>query len=152
MSGSGPWRCQSASPRSPSCWANGDVMARPAARDRRYAVGIVTATVFTRLWSADDASVRLADALAAGLARAGPPARGHRRVRRRALRAPSGRGADLVAVRQRHAAAGASAPRRPAPDDVAVLAMLVIVVDRALTRSEERRVGKECRSRWSPYH
>ena len=26
----------------------------------------------------------------------------------------------------------------------------VIEVD--LTRSEERRVGKECRSRWSPYH
>ena len=25
------------------------------------------------------------------------------------------------------------------------------VVDN-LTRSEERRVGKECRSRWSPYH
>ena len=24
--------------------------------------------------------------------------------------------------------------------------------DRLLTRSEERRVGKECRSRWSPYH
>ena len=23
---------------------------------------------------------------------------------------------------------------------------------RPLTRSEERRVGKECRSRWSPYH
>ena len=23
---------------------------------------------------------------------------------------------------------------------------------RKLTRSEERRVGKECRSRWSPYH
>ena len=23
---------------------------------------------------------------------------------------------------------------------------------RSLTRSEERRVGKECRSRWSPYH
>ena len=23
---------------------------------------------------------------------------------------------------------------------------------RILTRSEERRVGKECRSRWSPYH
>ena len=22
----------------------------------------------------------------------------------------------------------------------------------ALARSEERRVGKECRSRWSPYH
>ena len=24
--------------------------------------------------------------------------------------------------------------------------------DKVLTRSEERRVGKECRSRWSPYH
>src|SRR3712207_4074517 len=24
--------------------------------------------------------------------------------------------------------------------------------DRDLLRSEERRVGKECRSRWSPYH
>src|ERR1043165_9060129 len=24
--------------------------------------------------------------------------------------------------------------------------------DAQLTRSEERRVGKECRSRWSPYH
>ena len=22
----------------------------------------------------------------------------------------------------------------------------------SVTRSEERRVGKECRSRWSPYH
>src|SRR3989442_5789385 len=31
---------------------------------------------------------------------------------------------------------------------------LVCVLDRALGvgRSEERRVGKECRSRWSPYH
>jgi len=27
-----------------------------------------------------------------------------------------------------------------------------MVTDRALLRSEERRVGKECRSRWSPYH
>ena len=25
-------------------------------------------------------------------------------------------------------------------------------VERILVRSEERRVGKECRSRWSPYH
>ena len=24
--------------------------------------------------------------------------------------------------------------------------------EQKLTRSEERRVGKECRSRWSPYH
>ena len=27
-----------------------------------------------------------------------------------------------------------------------------IVIIGALLRSEERRVGKECRSRWSPYH
>ena len=26
------------------------------------------------------------------------------------------------------------------------------ILGAALTRSEERRVGKECRSRWSPYH
>ena len=26
------------------------------------------------------------------------------------------------------------------------------VLEAATTRSEERRVGKECRSRWSPYH
>ena len=29
---------------------------------------------------------------------------------------------------------------------------LVALVDRLIARSEERRVGKECRSRWSPYH
>src|SRR5439155_18764726 len=27
-----------------------------------------------------------------------------------------------------------------------------IFIDRGYARSEERRVGKECRSRWSPYH
>ena len=27
-----------------------------------------------------------------------------------------------------------------------------IIVKHPTTRSEERRVGKECRSRWSPYH
>ena len=26
------------------------------------------------------------------------------------------------------------------------------IYDEMITRSEERRVGKECRSRWSPYH
>ena len=26
------------------------------------------------------------------------------------------------------------------------------IVKKYLLRSEERRVGKECRSRWSPYH
>src|SRR2546425_8108547 len=28
----------------------------------------------------------------------------------------------------------------------------VCLVGAAVVRSEERRVGKECRSRWSPYH
>ena len=27
-----------------------------------------------------------------------------------------------------------------------------LLIALALARSEERRVGKECRSRWSPYH
>ena len=26
------------------------------------------------------------------------------------------------------------------------------ITSNRITRSEERRVGKECRSRWSPYH
>ena len=29
---------------------------------------------------------------------------------------------------------------------------LLFVAEPARSRSEERRVGKECRSRWSPYH
>src|SRR5256885_3003329 len=41
-------------------------------------------------------------------------------------------------------------------DDDAVVAQLgeveVFRADAAAERSEERRVGKECRSRWSPYH
>src|SRR5689334_25097342 len=28
----------------------------------------------------------------------------------------------------------------------------LLTLDLAVLRSEERRVGKECRSRWSPYH
>ena len=33
-----------------------------------------------------------------------------------------------------------------------VLPMLSYAASALDTRSEERRVGKECRSRWSPYH
>ena len=29
---------------------------------------------------------------------------------------------------------------------------LLTLIDKKSSRSEERRVGKECRSRWSPYH
>ena len=28
----------------------------------------------------------------------------------------------------------------------------ILMLEGTLCRSEERRVGKECRSRWSPYH
>ena len=28
----------------------------------------------------------------------------------------------------------------------------IFVIGTLISRSEERRVGKECRSRWSPYH
>ena len=31
-------------------------------------------------------------------------------------------------------------------------ALLLISNGQSVRRSEERRVGKECRSRWSPYH
>src|SRR2546425_6785374 len=31
-------------------------------------------------------------------------------------------------------------------------ASILIATEAAAERSEERRVGKECRSRWSPYH
>src|SRR2546429_6771422 len=40
------------------------------------------------------------------------------------------------------------AGRRAGPDGVVPREL----GDRAHERSEERRVGKECRSRWSPYH
>ena len=44
---------------------------------------------------------------------------------------------------------------------VALVALALVVVKKTIViipqsetkiRSEERRVGKECRSRWSPYH
>ena len=35
---------------------------------------------------------------------------------------------------------------------VALENLIDLKIKRVLSRSEERRVGKECRSRWSPYH
>ena len=34
----------------------------------------------------------------------------------------------------------------------ALVTIIGSLIGGAHTRSEERRVGKECRSRWSPYH
>ena len=36
--------------------------------------------------------------------------------------------------------------------DKVIRMCLIHDLGEAFTRSEERRVGKECRSRWSPYH
>ena len=43
-------------------------------------------------------------------------------------------------------AAIVTAPPGPRPEE------LLPQIKQPLLRSEERRVGKECRSRWSPYH
>src|SRR2546425_11645790 len=46
-------------------------------------------------------------------------------------------------------------PARPGARAVAVRGDTIAAVgsdDDIVKRSEERRVGKECRSRWSPYH
>ena len=40
---------------------------------------------------------------------------------------------------------------RVAIDQIPIESTYITYFDN-LTRSEERRVGKECRSRWSPYH
>ena len=37
-------------------------------------------------------------------------------------------------------------------DDDTILTVNYSYKDVGIDRSEERRVGKECRSRWSPYH
>ena len=39
-----------------------------------------------------------------------------------------------------------------APQDIYIPATYWVMGGAWLARSEERRVGKECRSRWSPYH
>ena len=38
------------------------------------------------------------------------------------------------------------------PDMLPFTSQVQIASDNVKGRSEERRVGKECRSRWSPYH
>src|SRR2546429_9662675 len=67
------------------------------------------------------------------------------RWRERALRTRSGRGGRSRRTCDR--APGGSARRTPPPPVVPPRAR-----DARPARSEERRVGKEGRSRWSPYH
>src|SRR2546422_7315117 len=82
----------------------------------------------SRDWSSDVCSSDLTPHLAAA-----------RRLR--AIELPQDAAFDLPALRRAHEL---PAVRRHAMDAKALGA--------AVVRSEERRVGKECRSRWSPYH
>src|SRR2546423_15133465 len=52
---------------------------------------------------------------------------------------------NLLADRLRELEQAGIIQREQAPPPIATTLF-------SLTRSEERRVGKECRSRWSPYH
>src|SRR2546422_10395335 len=47
---------------------------------------------------------------------------------------------------------GGGARLARSPRRIALLQIYRAVEDEGSVRSEERRVGKECRSRWSPYH
>ena len=67
--------------------------------------------------------------------------RRHPRTRQSDLHLPNP-ATDPVAVVGARGVIAASAPARSAG----------ITTGMRTTRSEERRVGKECRSRWSPYH
>src|SRR5258706_15442356 len=51
-----------------------------------------------------------------------------------------------------HPTNAASDISRSLPDNQSLLRCCVDLDRSAINRSEERRVGKECRSRWSPYH
>src|SRR5260221_2011721 len=49
-----------------------------------------------------------------------------------------------------HLRAGEPAPSGTVPAPVQI--STILPTPKPTSRSEERRVGKECRSRWSPYH
>nr|WP_180554769.1 hypothetical protein [Staphylococcus haemolyticus] len=50
------------------------------------------------------------------------------------------------------AAFGSLKASNAAPNVGVILGILPTTPEGVCIRSEERRVGKECRSRWSPYH
>src|SRR2546427_11111043 len=55
----------------------------------------------------------------------------------------AGFGIPVPSMRQERPPLGLELPACPAD---------ALALDASRSRSEERRVGKECRSRWSPYH
>src|SRR2546430_13537637 len=66
---------------------------------------------------------------------------------------PGGRAMDL-GLRGKHAivTGGSLGIGKAIARELAREGVDVAIVARTKARSEERRVGKECRSRWSPYH
>src|SRR5256885_2869510 len=66
--------------------------------------------------------------------------------------APEKVGGDLQLIDVRRTAGYAQAPDRIAGAFGAIPCSWQIGAVKSIPRSEERRVGKECRSRWSPYH
>jgi len=59
----------------------------------------------------------------------------------------------LIVTNQRVVGTATSAEAQVTPDVKVRATVLAVDVTRDIAiRSEERRVGKECRSRWSPYH
>ena len=58
--------------------------------------------------------------------------------------------ADLISVSKETIARWERGKR--SPDARALKKLQRLSVFQSSSRSEERRVGKECRSRWSPYH
>jgi len=59
---------------------------------------------------------------------------------------------DGLVRRERHGTDARSVVLHPTPKGRRVLERARELRLSVLERSEERRVGKECRSRWSPYH
>src|SRR5271166_5871894 len=108
--------------------------------------------------------IRQYNGIGAAPAGAGPPRRG--------LSLGSGRGHPLSGTSERWMApyaanftssSPADRPRRPTALRLRLFPLALVVAPPGrhlmvlgggwiLMRSEERRVGKECRSRWSPYH
>src|SRR2546422_11526545 len=66
-------------------------------------------------------------------------------------------GVEAVAELNDFVRSAAKAFRNVKPAEIRVIllhaqALILPELPKSLARSEERRVGKECRSRWSPYH
>src|SRR2546422_8816297 len=81
-------------------------------------------------------------------------------ARRRVAELPLGSGAlagsgfavDRVLLKEALGFRSVSANALDATGDRDFVAEVLFALTLVGTRSEERRVGKECRSRWSPYH